>query len=95
MISFAAKLRSGQQFLGIGLSDTDLAALKAGEPVMLDLGRVGVGLWNKEADGSRSFLQPRDSHILLIPGDSPEEVGAFLRVDPSAFKKSTDGSSPV
>lgn len=87
MISFAAKLRSGQQFLGIGLSEIDLLKLKAGEQIVLDLASVGVGLWVKEADGSRTFLQPRDSHVLLMAGDSPEDVGALLRVDLSSLRK--------
>lgn len=87
MISFAAKLRSGQQFLGLGLSDTDLLKLKAGEHIALDLASVGVGLWVKEPDGSRTFLQPRDSHVLIMAGDSPEDIGALLQVDLSSLRK--------
>lgn len=87
MISFAAKLRSGQQFLGLGLSEADLVRLKTGEPVVLDLASVGVGLWVKEADGSRTFLQPRDSHLLVMCGDQPEDIGALLKVDLSQLKK--------
>jgi hypothetical protein len=87
VISFAAKLRSGQQFLGVGLSSADLLKLKAGEQVVLDLASVGVGLWIKEADGSRTFLQPRDSHVLIMAGDSPEDVGALLQVDLSSLRK--------
>ena len=87
MISFAAKLRSGQQFLGLGLSEEDLDKLKSGESIVLDLASVGVGLWIKNADGSRQFLQPRESRVLLMSGDSPEDVGALLQVDLSSLEK--------
>ena len=81
MKPFAAKLRSGEDFLGLGLSDADFLRLKMGEPVTVDLGQVGVGLWSKEADGSRTFTQPRDSKIVIIPGDTNEDIGEFLHVD--------------
>jgi hypothetical protein len=87
MISFAAKLRDGQRFLGLGLSDVDLLSLKSGKPVVLDLASCGVGLWVKEADGSRTFLQPRDSNVLLMAADSTEDIGALLKVDMSTLKK--------
>jgi len=79
---FAAKLRSGQQFIGIGLSNEDLERLSDGtEPLVLDLGSIGVGLWVKEADGSRNFLQPRDTKIVLMMGDSKQQIGELLQVD--------------
>lgn len=81
MIPFAAKLRSGDQILGLGLSTNEILTLKSGGHVEVDLGSVGVGLWIKEADGSRRFIQPRDSKVVVIAGDSAEDVGAFLRVD--------------
>jgi hypothetical protein len=87
VIAFSAKLRSGQQFLGLGLSDEDIARLKVGEPVVLDLSSVGVGLWIKSEDGSRTFLQPRDSNVLVMAGDTAEDVGELLRVDLSKLKK--------
>jgi hypothetical protein len=87
VISFAAKLRSGQQFLGLGLSDMDIVKLKSGQPVTLDLASIGVGLWIQGADGTRTFLQPRDSHILVMCGDQPEDVGELLSVDLSKLKK--------
>lgn len=80
MKPFAAKLASGQHLLGIGLSTLDIAKIKTGEPVLLDLGSVGVGLWIKENDGSRSFLQPRNSHVLVMAGDTTEDIGAMLQV---------------
>jgi len=80
MISFAAKLRSGQQVLGIGLSETDMLRMKNGEPVVLDLASVGVGLWVREQDGSRTFLQPRDSNVVVIAGDSAADIGEFLQI---------------
>ena len=87
MISFAAKVRSGQQALGIGLSDGDLMKMKTGTPVVFDLASVGVGLWIKEADGSRTFLQPRDSNVLVMLGDHPADIGEVLNVDLSSLHK--------
>jgi hypothetical protein len=81
MTPFSAKLRDGGSFLGLGLSEADFLRLKGGAPVIVDLGSIGVGLWHKDADGKRSFLQPRDSKIVLIPGDTREDIGEFLRVD--------------
>jgi len=78
---FAAKLRSGESFLGFGLSQEDFIKLRAGGYIEVDLDSVGVGLWSKGADGSRTFMQPRDSKILLIPGDTNEDIGEFLNVD--------------
>jgi len=80
MISFAVKLKSGQQFIGIGLSTSDLMSLKIGEHVVLDLASIGVGLWTKGEDGERTFLQPRDSNILVMAGDSKEDVSELLNV---------------
>jgi len=87
VIAFAAKLRNNQQFLGIGLSEIDLSRLRAGQPVILDLSSVGVGLWVRETDGSRTFLQPRESNVLVMAGDSAAEVGELLQVDLSNLKK--------
>jgi hypothetical protein len=78
---FAAKLRNGESFLGLGIGDDDFIKIKTGHPIVIDLSSVGVGLWVKEADGSRSFVQPRDSKIVLIAGDTTEDISEFLRVD--------------
>jgi hypothetical protein len=79
MLSFAVKLRDGKHLLGIALGDEEIDKLKT-QPVLLDLESVGVGLWFKEKDGSRSFMQPCDSNVLLAAGDSTEDVGALLQV---------------
>lgn len=87
MINFSAKSKSGLQLLGVGLSDIDIMKLKSGEPIIVNLGSVHVGLWKKDADGSRSFQQPRDSHIMIIPGDQPEDIGEFLGVEMPSLEK--------
>ena len=80
MKPFAAKLRSGEQFLGLGLSETDYLRLKQGQPVVVTLDSVGVGLWAKEADGSRHFIQPRESKVLVMLGDTNEDINDLLNV---------------
>jgi len=81
MIPFSAKLRDGGSFLGFGLSDNDMMTLKSGGHVVVDLSSIGVGLWTKDDQGARTFLQPRDSKVVLIAGDTKQDVGEFLRVD--------------
>lgn len=81
MTPFSAKLRNGESFLGFGLSDADMMKLKSGGHVVVDLGSIGVGLWTKDDKGARSFLQPRDSRVVLIAGDTKQDIGEFLRVD--------------
>lgn len=49
--------------------------------MILDLRTVGVGFWFKEADGERTFVQPRDSKIVIIPGDTNDEISEFLQVE--------------
>lgn len=80
MIPFAAKLRSGQHALGGGLSETDLARLRVGESVEVTLENSGVGIWWRENDGSRTFVQPRNVTLVVIAGDQKEDVFAFLKV---------------
>lgn len=81
MIPFSATLRNGESFLGLGISDTDMMKLRGGGHVVIDLSSIGVGLWTKDDKGARTFLQPRDSKVVLIAGDSKEDVGEFLRVE--------------
>jgi hypothetical protein len=87
MKPFAVKLRSGQHVLGLGLSTADLMKMKLETPAVVDLGSIGVGLWFKEADGTRTFLQPRESNLLVMLGDLPEDIGAVLQVDLSSLHK--------
>lgn len=81
MKPFAVKYPDGRRQLGVGLSQEELDRLKDGKPITFDLQSVGVGFWVKEADGSRQFLQPRHSNVVLTLGDTAEEVGRFLQVD--------------
>ena len=81
MIKFAAKTHQGQQILGLGLGNEELMKLKMGEPVLINLESVHVGLWKKDPDGTRSFLQPRDSHVVIFPGDQPEDIGELLGIE--------------
>lgn len=86
MKPFAATLRSGQNVLGFALSNEDLMRLKAGDPVVVDLSTIGVGVWAKEADGSRNFIQPRNSNVMVILGENAEDIGQALNVDLSSLK---------
>ena len=81
MIKFSAKSKTGHQLLGIGLSATDLMKLKSGEPIIFDLASAHIGIWKREEDGTRSFQQPRDCHVMIIPGDQAEDIGEFLGVE--------------
>ena len=80
MKPFAVKYPDGRRELGIGLSEKEIRDLLDGDTtvVRLDLQSVGVGFWMKEADGSRQFIQPRHSNVVLIRGDTTEEVGRFV-----------------
>jgi hypothetical protein len=86
---FSAKLRAGGQILGIGLSEIDILRMRNGEPVVLDLDSCGVGLWIKQSDGSREFLQPRDSTVVICAGDTNEDIGALLQVNLASLKRKT------
>ena len=80
MTPFAAKMHSGKEFIGFGLSELDLGKLQAGEYVVVDLTSIGVGLWSKDKDGKRSFVQPRNSNVLIMMGDQTEDISKFLNV---------------
>ena len=86
MKPFAATLKSGQTVLGGLIGNDDLMRLKAGQPLALDLSTVGVGLWVKEDDGSRKFIQPRNSFLMVTLGDDAGDIGEALNVDLSSFK---------
>ncbi len=87
MKPFSAKLRSGDRILGVGLSDLEILKMRNGDPVVLDLDSCGVGLWFRKPDGSREFIQPRDSTLVILAGDTNEDIGALLQVNLSSLKK--------
>lgn len=81
MLKASIKLHNGKQVLVLGLGDTDIQKLKMGEQVLFDLDSVDVGLWYKAGEGAKSrrnFLQPRDSRVMLIAGDTPDALGELL-----------------
>lgn len=80
MKPFAAKLKDGSYLLGLAVSQDEAGDVLNGEKLSVDLGSIGVGIWFKEADGSRTFIQPRDSKVVVLRADSTEEIGAFLNV---------------
>lgn len=80
MKPFAAKLKDGTHFVGLALDQDEVASLSVDGKIEFDLGSVGVGFWFKEADGSRSFIQPRDSKVVLLRAETNEEIGTFLGV---------------
>lgn len=80
MTPFGAKLGSGEHLLGFAVSETDLQRLGVGESVQITLESTGIGLWWKERDGTRVFIQPRQATVLLIPGEDKNDVFAFLNV---------------
>lgn len=91
MKPFAGKNRSGDQFIGIALSNADLMCLAKREgPLAIDLGSIGVGLWVKEVDGTRRFLQPRDTNVVIIGGDTNEEIGELLGLDMTSLDEEKD-----
>jgi hypothetical protein len=79
MKPFAVKLKDGSTLLGLGLSADEIRDLSAGQELVVDLESTGMGLWTKEAEG-RSFVQPRDSKVVLIAGDSNDSISKFLGI---------------
>jgi hypothetical protein len=77
--TFVVRLQNNKQILGLGLSSADLDDLKAGKQVVGDLAGTGSGIWYTTEDG-REFCQSRNSHVLLMLGDSPEDIGKNLGV---------------
>ena len=92
MRSFSAKTKSGKEILGIGLNEQDLTNLKSGEHILIDLASVGVGFWVKSDDGGRSFLQPRDSFLLVMQGDSRTNIGDLFGVSLPALGEPDGGN---
>jgi hypothetical protein len=81
MKAFAVKFPDGRRQLGVGLSEAEIEGLLRGEVVSFDLGSVGVGIWAKEKDGTRQFIQPRHSNVVVIRGDTASDIGSFLNVE--------------
>jgi hypothetical protein len=80
MKPFAAKLKDGSHLLGLAVHQSQVGELLEGAKLTIDLESAGVGLWFKEADGSRTFIQPRESKVVLLIADSKEDIGTFLGV---------------
>lgn len=80
MKPFAVKLKDESHLLGLAVSQVEMGELLEGAKLAIDLGSADVGLWFKEADGSRTFIQPRDSKIVVLVANSKEDIGTFLGV---------------
>lgn len=81
MINFAIKTTAGREVLGLALSDEDLETVANEGKVVFDLESVGVGFWRREPDGSRVFMQPRDSQVLIFKAETIEEIGEVIGVE--------------
>ena len=90
MLKYALKLEDGKEVLGFALSDKDIEALQSGKAVVSTLESVGVGLWQIDEDGSRSFVQPRNCKVVLTVANSREQIGALLGVDLSSTPRVED-----
>lgn len=82
MKPFAAKLKDGSHLLGLAVSQDEAEEILShnGARLTIDLESAGIGLWFKEADGSRTFIQPRDSKVVLLIANTKEQIGTFLGV---------------
>ena len=80
MIPFSVKFNSGDQLLGLGLSEEDLETISK-KAIIVDLASIGVGLWFRDAAGARQFIQPRNSKILVTLGDNKAAISKLLDVD--------------
>lgn len=81
MINYALQLKDGNEVLGFGFSEQDIEVLQNGGTLQLDLGSVSVGLWRKELDGKRSFIQPRNSTVVFSLANSREDVSKLIGVE--------------
>lgn len=81
MINFSLKTGEGKEILGLALGGDDIEALRSEGKLVFNLESVGVGLWRKEADGSRTFMQPRDSQMLIFRAETTEEIGEVIGVE--------------
>jgi len=80
MVKFTAKTRDGAQIIGFGLSRTNLEKLAKGEPIFFDLDEVKLGFWHQE-NGQREFLQPKNSNVLIMFGETEQDIGRVLGVE--------------
>jgi hypothetical protein len=80
MKPFAVKLKDESHLLGLAVSQAEVGELLEGAKLAIDLSSVDVGLWFKDSEGGRTFIQPRDSRIVLIVANSKEDIGTFLGV---------------
>ena len=78
MINLSMTLGDGKEMLSLALSDDDIEALKQGKNIVIRLTDVGIGFWRTGQDGSRSFIQPRDSRVVLLNANSMIETGDSL-----------------
>lgn len=81
MINFALKTNRGKEVLGIAIDKADIEVLQNGGKLVFDLDSVQVGFWRKELDGSRKFMQPRDSQVLILSADSTEQIGEAIGLE--------------
>lgn len=81
MIPFAVRAADDDTYLGLALSDDDLATLRANGNVIKTMESCALGFWITEDDGKRVFVQPRNSKVVIIAGNDTDEIGEFLQVD--------------
>ncbi len=90
MLKYALKLEDGKEVLGFALSDKDIEALQNGKAVVSTLESAGVGLWQLNEEGGRSFVQPRNCKVVLTVANTREQVGALLGVDLSSVPRAEE-----
>lgn len=80
MKPFAVKLKDESHLLGLAVSQVEMGELLEGAKLTIDLSSADVGFWFKDAEGGRTFIQPRDSKIVVIIANTKEDIGSFLGV---------------
>lgn len=81
MINFSIKTKDGHEVLGIALNNDDIDGLRNQDHIVTDLSAVNVGLWRKESDGRRTFIQPDQSRLVVINAGSMEEIGKIFGIE--------------
>jgi len=82
MRAFSIKLADGETLIGLMLGDTDLSSIRNGHPISCTLEGTDTGIWMKDQDGQRRFLQPRNSKVILIEGETAEDIGRVFKRHP-------------